>query len=396
MTQTTKNALWNAVGNTAYNGLQWLITVIVTRSSLYSSGLLAAAMSVSLTFRSIAYFGVHDFLVSDARNKYTFSDYWGLRLITGITAFFLCLIFSFISSYDADSIYAVMLYMLFRLSESFSDLFYSIMQKNDRLDMAGIFMTVKAVVTAILFFFGFFSGGLTAALLLMSVSALVLTFTAEQQYICKFTHGITISFLSIKPLISEVLPIFICQIETAVIFNLPQYIISVFFDKAVLGAYASVFSLSLVIQAAFQYVYTPFVVRFAELSAQKDTVQFRKLILKMIRLLLFITIIFCLFAAIFGETIITCLFGSKMLNYSYMILPLVLSVCCYSAMSFVRVVKISARNIKAVMISHSLGLFISVPLTIAFIRVFGVNGASYGFAAAASITAITMCRVREK
>lgn len=123
MTQTTKNALWNAVGNTAYNGLQWLITVIVTRSSLYSSGLLAAAMSVSLTFRSIAYFGVHDFLVSDARNKYTFSDYWGLRIITGITAFFLCLIFSFISSYDAESIYAVMLYMLFRLSESFSDFF---------------------------------------------------------------------------------------------------------------------------------------------------------------------------------------------------------------------------------------------------------------------------------
>ncbi len=62
MKQISKNFIWNAVGNTAYDGLQWLITVIVARSSgLNNAGILAIAMSLSLIFRTISYFGIRNF-----------------------------------------------------------------------------------------------------------------------------------------------------------------------------------------------------------------------------------------------------------------------------------------------------------------------------------------------
>lgn len=394
MTQLRKNALLNAVGNTAYNGLQWLITVIVARHSLYSSGILAAAMSVSLTFRAVAYFGIHDFLVSDTKNHFSYSDYAAFRFISSISAFLLCLIFSIISNYDTESIWAITLYMLFRISESCSDLYYGIMQKNDRLDMVGIFMTVKAAATTLIFFITFFSFGLSFALLLMSVLSLIITFTVERHCIGKFIDKTSISFSSLKALVSEVLPIFVCQIETAVIFNLPQYLISVFFDKTVLGAYSSIFSLSLIIQAVFQYIYTPYIVRLAELSAQKSVVQFKKLLLSIIKILILVTVIFFILASIFGKNIISALFGSKMLEYSYMILPLISGVCCYSAMSFAKTISISSRNIKAILISHTLGLIINIPLTMLLIKYFGVNGASYGFTAVTILIMLIMYAVR--
>lgn len=81
MKQMNKNIFWNAIGNTAYNGLQWLITVIVTRKSGFeAAGILAIAMSVSLALRTVSYFGIRNFQVTDNSRKYSDPDYFGLRI----------------------------------------------------------------------------------------------------------------------------------------------------------------------------------------------------------------------------------------------------------------------------------------------------------------------------
>ncbi len=152
MKQLNKNFIWNAMGNTAYNGLQWFITVIVARSSgLNNAGVLAIAMSFSLIFRTISYFGIRDFQVSDENNKYSFADYTGLRIITCILSLAACMIFAALSRYAPNVLTAIFWYMIFRISEGFSDLFHGAIQKKDRLDISGVCLTLKAVITTIAF-----------------------------------------------------------------------------------------------------------------------------------------------------------------------------------------------------------------------------------------------------
>lgn len=189
MKQINKNIFWNAVGNTAYNGLQWLITVIVTRRAGFGeAGILALAMSLSLTFRTVAYFGIRNFQVSDNKNRYSDGDYMGFRIITCTASVFLCMIFAAVNGYGSVQITEIFLYMLFRISEGFSDFFQGVMQKNERLDAAGIILTVKAVLTTVFFIAGFYiTGSLNAGLCFMSLSAAAVTFILEfpsAEHIC--------------------------------------------------------------------------------------------------------------------------------------------------------------------------------------------------------------------
>ncbi|MGN0586800.1 MAG: hypothetical protein ACI4JF_05880 [Oscillospiraceae bacterium] len=148
MNQLKKNIIWNTVGNTAYNGLQWLMTVFVTvKYGFYQAGILSLAMSVTLIFRSIAYFGVRNYQVTDRSGEFSESDYFSFRVITSAVSFILCAVFAVINRYDAAAFISVILFMIFRLSESFADHLHGIMQKSERLDMAGICLFIKAIVT---------------------------------------------------------------------------------------------------------------------------------------------------------------------------------------------------------------------------------------------------------
>lgn len=108
MRQINKNILLNAVGNTAYNGFQWLITVIVTgHSGLDVSGILALAMSVSLMFRSAVHFGIRNYYVSDRSTVYSDRDYSALRIITAAVGMSSCMIFTLICGYDKTALTAI-------------------------------------------------------------------------------------------------------------------------------------------------------------------------------------------------------------------------------------------------------------------------------------------------
>ncbi len=389
MKQINKNILWNAAGNTAYNGLQWLITVIVTRKSGFeTAGVLAIAMSVTLALRTVSYFGIRNFQVTDNESKYSDPDYFGLRIITSAAAFVLCAVLLFFSGYSADIFTAAMLYMIFRISEGFSDLFQGIMQKKERLDIAGICLFVKAVVTTAFFIIGFYlANSLNAGLLLMSVSAVLISFVFEPPA-AKYCTGqrLKISFSLCLALASEAAPMFIYMLETALVLNAPKYFLSIALDETSVGVYSSVFSLALILQGAFQYVYVPFITKFSALEKNKDHIGIKKLAVKIMCTFTAITLLFSAISIIFGDKIMVLVFGNSE-HYSIIIFPAVLSVCTYSVTSFVSTFAVIKRNFSALVKAYALGIIAFIVFAF-FTQNHGINGASYSMTAASIFTAV--------
>lgn len=387
MKQINKNIFWNAVGNTAYNGLQWLITVIVTRRSGFGeAGILAIAMSVSLAFRTVSYFGIRNFQVTDNDNKYSVSDYLGLRIITSMAAFILCLMAAILSNYSKNIFQAVLLYMIFRISEGFSDLFQGIMQKNERLDIAGICLFIKSPVTTAAFIIGFyFTDSLNSGLLFMSVSAIIMSFVFEFP-IAKRCAGnaLKISFYFCGKLALEALPMFVYTLEAALILNMPKYFLSLTMDKAFVGIYSSVFSLALILQGAFQYIYVPFVTRFSVLENDKDYVEIKKLVVKIIYTFAAATLLFSILSCAFGNVVLILIFGQSE-HYRAIILPAVLSVCAYSASAFISTFAIIKRKFFILIAAHVCGI-ISFVFFALLIKGQGINSVSYGLIFASIIT----------
>lgn len=389
MKQINKNIFWNAVGNTVYNGSQWLITVIVTRKSgLEDAGILALAMSLSLTFRTIAYFGIRNFQVSDTKNKYSNDDYTKFRIITCIASFLLCMLFSIANGYGKVQLYAIFWYMLFRVSEAFSDLFQGVIQKNERLDIAGLCLSVKAVTATIAFVIGFyFANSLNAGLCFMSIIAFVETFIFELPS-AKYISGekIKIRLNNYRSLAYETIPIFIYMLETSVIFNMPKYFISLFFDDTTLGAYSNIFSMALIIQAVFQYIYVPFITEFSKLDNSKNILELKRLEIKIISVFIFLSSLFSITAYKEGVSILTIIFGHEIAEYQNILMSTIFSICTYSLMTFAAVIKIIKRDFKSLIISHTLGAFTGIVSTVFFINIYGIVGASYGLILASFVT----------
>lgn len=392
MKQIGKNFIWNAVGNTAYDGLQWLITVIVARrSGLDGAGVLSIAMSLSLIFRTIAYFGIRNFQISDEDNKYSCADYAGFRLITCGVSLAACMIFAAVSGYSAEVTAAIFLYMIFRVSEGFSDLFHGAIQKKGRLDIVGMCLTAKAVITSSAFALVFFrTNSLTDALTAMSVSA------ADENLfelplmlkICGLKAGVRLKRCG--ELALETAPLLLHLLLISVILNMPKYALSLAFDKACLGAYASIFSVSQIIQAVFQYMYTPFLTEFSKLYSCGKTSEITRLSKKMICIFLLLMLGFTALMQILGAPVLALVFGEEIRLYKYLILPAIISVCTYCIMVFICTLETIMRHFRIMIAGQTAGVLAGILCTYFFIKFFGANGVSYGMTAASAVSSVIM------
>lgn len=126
-----QNTIYNAVGSLAYQGFQWLITVLVVllSSDYANSGVLAYAMTVGNMFSSIAIYSTRAFQVSDTKNKYSQSNYIAFRVVTIFIAGVICIIYSLVITQSVSSIVVVLLYLLFKADESFALILYGADQK---------------------------------------------------------------------------------------------------------------------------------------------------------------------------------------------------------------------------------------------------------------------------
>ena len=295
----------------------------------------------------------------------------------------MCIIFSLLGGYDAQCIAAIALYMLFRVSEGFSDLFYGIMQKNDRLDTAGKFQLLKAVITTAAFSAGYFSVSLNAGLLLMSYSSVIISFAAEMPAASKLSDKTLPSFSNLIGAAEKTLPVFIYQLENSVIFNMPQFILIRCCGTDSAGAYSSVFSLAITVQSIFQYTYVPFLTK---LSAC-DEKQFQKLLLRLGTVLFAISAAFIALSAFFGENISAAVFGDELKSFGEPMLPAAASACCYSFMSFGAAVVTMRRRFDLLILSHGAAAAVSAVSSVLFAKLYGISGASFGMTAA-SVTAL--------
>ncbi len=394
MKQISKNILWNTAGNAAYSFLEWLITVIVTaRSGFSGAGTLSIAMSVSLAFRSISYFGIRNYYVTDKSGNFTDNDYTGLRIITCSAAFILCAAFSFISGYSQETFFAIIMFMLYRTVEAFSDLIQGIMQKEERLDIAGICLCIRSVVTFACFTAAYLlSDSLITGLAAMSLSSVLTVIAAEQLMLAKHCNKkLRASREKFSSLIKCVYPMLIYIAGTSVLFNAPKYFLSLMTDSLSVGVYSSVFSMALVLHALFGYIYVPYITRLASAESKSE---FTKSLIRVVSALSAAAIIFLIISHFLGAEIMTLIFGECEL-YDQIILPAVVSVCAYSSLSFISACGVIKRKLSVICIGYIFASVLLVLLSFILIPLYGINGASYSlFISAVTACIIILCSLR--
>lgn len=373
--------------------IQWIVTVLVTRLYGYSdAGALSLAMSVSAVFQTIAMFGIRNFQVSDINGKFSDSCYAALRSVTCLAALVLCLIFTALNRYSFSQSGSIFLFMLFRLSENYSDVIHGIAQKKGRLDIAGKGFALKGVFLLAAFLGGYFlNAGLNVCLLLMAAAAWSVTLFFDLTVTEKISRfKLTYNLGECIKLGKNTAPLCLYLFLSTAITVAPKYILEKMCDGATLGAYSSIFAPALILQAAAAYIFIPFVGTFAGYYSQKYNKAFFRLAFKLLLLLTAVFILCIAAAAVFGEWGLTIVFGESILPYSYLLMPILTAVFLVSAASFIYMLEVVIRDIKNLIIGCGAGLLCCIVVSVLMINSLGANGASVGMGVGAAVNILYM------
>ena len=375
-----ESVFWNTWGSVIYLGVQWLQTILVVRLLGYEdAGVFSLAMSVTNIFYSLSVYGIKNFQISDIDAKYSAGNYVLSRMVTGAGSLFLCSIFAIVNRYDTRQIICIIAYMVFKLSESFFDVFLGFYQKHWRMDYMGKSMTMRAVLMLFLFpTVLWMTKDLLLAIVFMTISvfAVILFYDLKNANQLEPIH-ILQNHPRIWPLLVECIPLAIYYILSTSIGSIPRYFLEIYEGSEKLGIYASVAAPTLIVQMASTYIFNPMVTVFSECYKENDKKKFLKTLWQCSGAVLGVSLVAIVGAKIFGRFGLRLLYGESILKYEYLLIPLIVCTITTALSWLFCGVLTVLRNFRSLLVGNGIATAASVGLSIILIPIWDMQGATY-------------------
>lgn len=387
-----RNILWNSAGALTYSGCQWLITVLVVRlsSDYNAAGVLALAMAVSNVFAPIALYKIRAYQVSDVHEETSSGEYIGFRFVTIGLAFAIVVVYSCLTC-SPSALLCIVLYLMFRAGDCFIDVLHGIDQQHFRMDYCGKSLATRGILFALAF-------SLTLAITdRLELAVLAMTVATYPVMIYDFKRAGSLS--SVRPifsinkslyLIKKCLPAVLGVALCNYVVTFARQYLGTMQGEAALGIYASVCTPIVLIQACSSYVYAPLLGVFATHLDKKDYAGFISLLVRVLSLFAVIFLGGALVFYLIGEWFLEFVFGSDIATYSGLMYPAILSCAFTACIAFLGDLLISMRQMRWNLAGNALSCLISIPLTIFFVGLVGMNGVSFSIALSYCVGVLVM------
>ena len=134
-----KDFLWNIVG-TVCSALTFTVIIIavIRINGIDEAGSASFAFSLAMMFYFIGIYGGRFYQVSDVKNEFDDNTYIFFRLATTMFMPILCGAFALFGRYDKLTNTLLIIFTLIKMSESISDAFYGIIQKENKFYIVGM------------------------------------------------------------------------------------------------------------------------------------------------------------------------------------------------------------------------------------------------------------------
>jgi O-antigen/teichoic acid export membrane protein len=374
-----KNIIWNSSGSFVYLFFQWLITyLVVILLGFKDAGIFSLAISISSVAFAFASYGVRGYQVSDITRKHSDKSYIVARIVTSLLSIGGIIVYLTLYKYSLYTALCIVVYLIFKISEAYVDVYHGIIQRGMRMDFIGKSFILRGVVNNFLFIGCVI---LTKNLLLstgvMAISSYVLIFLYDHNNVKIFYEKTNdTSAREIKNLLIECLPLAIYTFLSILVMSIPRIILENTRGTEILGIYASIAIPAVIIQVLSGYIFSPMLTVFAEHVDQKNFKLFHKLLFKTLAYILILSIVAIMGGAIFGKFGLILLFGEKISNYTYLFLP-VLFISSLTALSwFIGLMLTVIREFRGLIISSIIAVTVCFFGSSLFINHFGINGTS--------------------
>lgn len=323
-----ENIIWNTVGLLVFLICQWLITVLTVKIGGYEiGGILTIAMTISTLYYTFACFTARSFQVTDINGKYTDATYLLSRILTSCIGWIILPFILISGKYSLQQNLCIIIFIAIKLIEAMIDVMHGVDQKASRMDIIGISSLLRGLFSLGIFLLIFkIYLNLALSLLGMLAVTIIVGIAFDYRKFKLFFKGhMRCEKEKIRNLLVESFPLFMVTFLSTLVPSIPKLFLEASNSSEELGIYTAIAAPALIVQAAANYIFVPFLGSFAYAYHQKNYKSFKKLFSTCCAILVGISITTVIGAKLLGDFGLEILYGDYILEYSYLLIPTILT-----------------------------------------------------------------------
>ncbi len=373
--------IWSTVGWTTWGIIFPILSVAATHvSGLEAAGRFALAFVVSNLLLFVGSYGVRTYQVSDIDEEHSFADYNIQRIMTCIIMIFAGWAWIVLRGYDHEMAMICVGVFGFRVVDAYADVYEGRLQQVNKLYLAGISQTIRSVAATLFFcIIIFITRNIIIAGYAMAIASLLSLFVVTIPLTLFETRkSRKASPLEIKEIFVQCFPLFIALFLYNLLDSMPKFAMEgvlsydnqLYFNVMYFPPHA--------ILMATGMIYKPQLLRMSELWADKEKrKRFDLIIYGMLAIIAVLTVLTGLFMNFIGIDILSWMYGVDFSNFRYMVMLMVVVGGLSGAIDFIYQVITVLREQEHVTSLYLITFFASLPLSWAFIKYLGLEGAVY-------------------
>lgn len=377
-----KQAIYNTLGNFTYMVCLWLLSVVTVRCSGFEdAGVFALAMSIGNVFYFVAMYGMRSFQASDTKHEYSGMVYFKTRLVTVLLSVVLCIGYLMFSRYNLYTKLCVFLYLIFKCVEASSDVIFGELQRVGHLEVCGISMSLKGILSVPLFAcLLYLTKNLNYALSGIIFLTLLFLFVYEWTRYCKYRKtDEDINAGTVKGLLITGFPMLLTTLFPIIITAVPRLVLDEYMGKEILGIYSSISTPTVLITTIVPNVLCPIMTYYGECYQHEEYSKILKMLWLSIIGTIILGIVACLAAFFWGDFVLSTIFGKEVLPYMYIFIPMIIATTVYACSMCGNSVLITIRYPKWLTSFAAIALLCSILITRHLVNSIGLIGAVWSF-----------------
>ena len=341
MQNIKKDYLWNSLGSLLQSAISPVLLIVITRlNGIDDSGLFSFALSLSVVFWAVSLWGGRTYQVSDVKREFSSGGYVAVRFIASLIVAISAVVFCVLNGYNATKTGLIMILVTLKMLESIADSLYGVLQIHHKLYVAGMSLTMKAMLG----FAAFMAVDIvtknviygTLAILLVNVLIIFLydilwvrrveTIAVNKKLLKEYT-GQAIAIMK------HTSAVFVVIFLTMFSLNIPRY----FLDKShpdQIG-YFGIMAMPITLLGLFiSFIIQPNVVNLSELLAKGKLKEFARIVSKINHITFGIGVLSVVLSYLIGVWVLNVIFGININNFQ---LDLTIMVIGAAANAFVSI-----------------------------------------------------------
>lgn len=314
MDNTKKNFIWNMVGATVNSFTSFFFLIIVTRlNGTNIAGIFTFGFSIACLFQVISNYAGRTYQVTNIDESIKDSDFVYNRITSCLIMLVVVAVYLFIKGYDIFKNAVILLFVLYRLIESFTDVMYGVIQKNDQLYKVGISLFLRGIVGTASFLVAdyLFKSVIISIACLLFVSLVVSVFYDYRNFRFFYKRNKYSASNNIN-LFKLGIFVFGFTFLTQYVLNAPKYAIDDYATNEIQTIYGIVSIPATFILLCSQFIIQPFLVQFSEMIKNGRYKELLKSSLKTVSAVAAVGILGLIAAYFLGIPVLELVYGMKL------------------------------------------------------------------------------------